>query len=151
MTTTLLRLIPTDPRWTPAEDAAERARNVLRALLPGAPEVRAFPGGPVAFVDQGELFERVSCRECGKTLETAWWQGAMDRAWESRFEDLSVETPCCRKHTTLNDLRYESDAGFASFILEARDLPTAEDLPPEQLRSLEEILGCKLRQIWAQY
>jgi hypothetical protein len=45
----------------------------------------------------------------------------MDASYRSAFEDLAVRTPCCHTDTTLNELDYDWPAGFARFVLEARN------------------------------
>lgn len=151
MSDNFLRLIPTDPYWVPDAEVAEKARRLYATLVPDASEVTIDIRDEVAFVDQGSNFESVECPSCGAALETDWWQGAMDRAFDAQFSDLSVSPPCCGKHTSLNDLRYVMPAGFARFTLEAMNPNRGTDLDRHQLKELENLLGCKLRQIWAHY
>ena len=75
----------------------------------------------------------------------------MDEAYKSRFSDLSLIMPCCGKATDLNALRYEWPAGFARFVLRAQNADIGGFLPASDLSVLEDILGCKLRQILAHY
>jgi hypothetical protein len=102
------------------------------------------------FVDQGERFERVCCPKCRSELETAWWQGAMDKSYEQKFRNLNVVTPCCGFATPLNDLDYQQPAGFARCRLSARG-PNGKQISTEKLQQLEQVLGVTLRQIWTHY
>ena len=61
-----------------------------------------------------------------------------------------ISTPCCAFVTSLNDLDYQWPAGFSRFVLEARD-PNIRELDKEQIEKLEEVVGGRLRQIWARY
>src|SRR5262252_6620271 len=101
MSMTVLRFVPTDPAWTPGEQAAGGALAAMRELAPNAREVTAVRHDHVSFVDQGENFEAVRCPACGVRLEIEWWQGAMEAAWTSRFADLEVRVPCCAASTSL--------------------------------------------------
>ena len=74
----------------------------------------------------------------------------MSRAFESAFVSLTVSVPCCGSTISLNDLHYERPAGFARFVLEARN-PNVADLPEEEIAGLSSILGASLRLIWARY
>jgi len=151
MSDNYLRLIPTDPEWVPDPLAREKSRQLLEKMLPEAQEITVDVGDHVGFVDQGANFESVGCPSCGAILDVEWWQGEMDKAMESNCADLSTSPPCCGRQTSLNDLRYVWPAGFARFTLEAMNPNRGEDLDPTQLGQLEQLLGCKLRQIWAHY
>ena len=103
----------------------------------------------VRFIDQGSNFEGVYCPACSADLDQ-WWKEAMDRAWQTRFANLAAVVPCCGSATSLNDLRYVWPAGFARFVLEAKN-PGITDLAHHDLAQLETTLGCRLRRIWAHY
>jgi hypothetical protein len=75
----------------------------------------------------------------------------MDEASAHGFVALQVIVPCCHIQTTLNDLRYKWPAGFARFIMEVRNPGRSEALTEEEIRQLEHLLGCKLRQVLAHY
>src|SRR5438093_1118722 len=70
-----------------------------------------------------------------------------------RRERCRVEDRDDRREATLNDLRYVWPAGFARFVLQARNpgLQGAMDLPAVDRAALEAIVGCRLRTIWARY
>jgi hypothetical protein len=138
--------------FVPVEDARERARLLLADLLPEADQVTAETHDETVFVDQGENFLRVLCPVCGTELPTGWWTTSMERACESRFVDLDVITPCCGRRSTLNDLNYDWPAGFARFILEACNPGiVSRGLDLDDLRRLEEIVGCNLRTVRGHY
>jgi len=143
-------LIPTIPTFVPADGLLEKAKYLLAQFLPGAEEIEAVIADEVKFVDQGENFERVCCPGCSSELQTAWWQQAMDKAYETKFRNLNLVTPCCGLTTSLNDLDYRRPAGFARCRLSARG-PKQNEIPLEQLYQLEQILGTNLRQIWVHY
>lgn len=151
MSDNVLRLIPVDPNFVPDSGAADRARKLLAAFVPGAAQVTIDARDDVSFIDQGANFESVSCCSCGSPIDLEWWQGALEKAMEGRCRDLAVTPPCCSKQASLNDLRYVKPAGFARFTLEAMNPNRSEDLDPKQVQQLESLLGCTLRQIWAAY
>jgi len=125
------------------------AKARLRAHLSLADEITCETTDEVRFVDQGGNFERILCPFCNHELNVEdWWHSAMNKAYESKFRSLEVQTPCCRRQTSLNDLRYEWPAGFARFDLSARN-PQVRSLPDHVQSELEQILKCSLRQIWA--
>lgn len=146
-----LRLIPADPAYVPESGAADQARKLLVTFVPEASQVTIDVRDEVSFIDQGANFESVGCPSCGAPLDLEWWQGALEKAMETQCRDLAVSPSCCGKQTSLNDLRYVKPAGFARFSLEAMNPNRSEDLDPQQVGQLESLLGCKLRQIWAQY
>ena len=146
----ILRLIPTDPQFTPSAGARGAALQLLRSWLPSAESITSELNEEVRFVDPGANFDRVECSFCGADLFD-WWQGAMDKASERGFADLEVVVPCCHTRTTLNDLCYEWPAGFARFVAEVRNPGRGEALTGEEVRQLEQLLGCELRQVLAHY
>jgi hypothetical protein len=150
MSTNLLRIIPTDPAWTPNERAAGDALAALRDLAPGASATEAVRHDDVTFVDQGANFEAVRCPACGAELDVDWWQEAMEAAHRVRFADLAVVVPCCGVPASLNELDYDWPAGFARFVLEARD-PGRQGPTDEELARVTAALGHPVRVIWAHY
>jgi hypothetical protein len=147
MSDNYIRLIPTDPSYLPEPTAQQTAADLLRSFVPDADEVTAELTEDIHFIDPGANFESVSCPACRKNIGE-WWIDAMDRIWQIRFADLTITLPCCGSATSLNDLHHEWPAGFARFVLEAKN-PNVRDLAAEQLEALERALGCKLRRIWA--
>ncbi len=149
-----LNLIPVDPAWVPAPDRASQSIAAFERHILSADEIKAEFLDGIQFVDQGSNFESVSCPSCGRVLDLAWWGEKMDAAWLddlNRFGDLSIRTPCCDAGSSLNDLAYESPAGFASFALRARNPSPAGWLPAAQLADIATALGSPLRQVSAHY
>jgi hypothetical protein len=138
-----LILIPTDPTYVPSEEQAEAGADALEALLPRADEVTYDMFDDVRFIDAGEAFEAITCPLCGKDAQ-AWWEGAMDQAAESEFEDLAVTATCCGGATNLNALIYQPAAAFARFTLVATKAGVSK-LAPEALVLVETALGCNVR------
>jgi hypothetical protein len=70
------------------------------------------------FIDCGSNFESVTCPSCGKDISMDVWQEMMDMCYErSYFNSLNIFLPCCKKESTLNDLIYKMDCGFAKFVI----------------------------------
>lgn len=151
MSTNVIRLIPQVPTYTPRAEAIARAKQVLRAVLSRTTVVEAIVSSNVRFVDQGENFECVRCPSCAVELSGSWWQDAMDRAHPGAFEDLAVTLPCCSESSTLHDLDYRWPAGFAKFTLQGVDPGIHSPLPEAVVQQLQDILGCRLREIRARY
>ncbi len=149
MSDNFIRLIPTDPNFVPDLVAQERARDLFASFVPAADQVTAVVSEMVEFVDPGNNLEQVLCPACGADLlDGKRWQQLMDRSYKTHFSDLMIMTPCCGSVTSLNDLQYNLPAGFARFILNARN-PNVRDLDPAQIKALEQILECRVRRIWS--
>ena len=112
--------------------------------------VEATVSDTVEFVDPGGNFERVLCPACNTEI-TRWWVGAMEAAYESRFENLMITLPCCGTSSSLNDLQYDWPAGFARFVLEVRNANIGGILPANEVAELEALLGCAVKQVLAHY
>jgi hypothetical protein len=147
--TSILRLIPDDPTFVPSTGAQQAAIQLLAGFLPNALAISVQVHDEITFVDQGANFESVACPACGSHWTTEWWQMAMDHWYQSHDRNLLVTAPCCGARVSLHALQYEMPAGFARFVLEARD--PADDLDTGQMTVIADILGCQLRRIWAHY
>jgi hypothetical protein len=156
-----LSLIPEEPSYVPTTEAQSRALDAFRAFLKTKAfhfldntkvEIEVEVSEDIRFVDQGLNFESVSCPGCGTEIKTKSWGKWMDGSHQSKFVDRSITMPCCGCETDLNALRYDRPAGFARFVLRAVN-PEIENglLPADKLSVLEQILGCKLRQIATWY
>jgi hypothetical protein len=150
MSVEYLQLIPEDPYYIPPTQAQSVAQEELFRLLPRAAEISMFVYDTAQFIDQGENFESVSCPFCSNDLRN-WWRSAMNTAYKTLFENLSVTLPCCHEQTSLNNLRYQMPAGFARFVLSARNPDFGRNLTDDELEPIERVLNCKIKQIWARY
>jgi hypothetical protein len=144
-----LRFIPADPDYEPPLAGDQQALQLLASFVPNSTEIVSHRYDTIHFVDAGSNWESVHCSRCEAVLADEAWGYLVDQAYVVQFADLSIRMPCCGTISSLNDLRYGWSVGFARFVLQARD-PDA-DISREQLRLLEDVLGCLLRKIWAHY
>jgi hypothetical protein len=149
MSDTLLKLIPVDERFAPDQEAQQQACVLLRSLLPQAEATYVEMTPHVRFVDPGSNLEEIRCPICGSRIEVDWWQQEMEKAYQTQFADLSVGMPCCGGQSSLNHLEYHWPAGFARFVLVARN--PGGDIDDDKISMIEGLLQCKLRKIWAHY
>ncbi len=149
MSFSYLRLIQTDPHYIPSPDQIRRALAIIAANPLGSePKVKITDD--VEFIDAGMNSLGVYCPQCGAEIDLPWWRDdAMDRAYATRFRDLTIKTPCCGFQTSLNDLRYEWPCGFAKFQISFLD--PERDLEPAVIERIARALGTPLRKIWAHY
>jgi hypothetical protein len=145
-----LRVIPTEPGFVPSSGVQEAALQLLRSWLPAAEDITSELSAETRFIDPGANLEHVECPVCGADL-FGWWQDAMDEASRQDFATLEIVVPCCQTNTTLNDLRYTWPAGFARFVAEVRNPGRGGLLTGDEIRQLEQALGCELRQVLAHY
>jgi len=148
MSLTILKILSTNPSYVPEKIKQDKAKVFLAELYKNN-EVEFYNTDLIEFIDQGENFEKVSCNLCGQEIEIEDWQSAMDKAYENLFSDLDFTTLCCHKKTSLNDLTYNMTAGFAKFVITISD--AENEIGEKGINNLEEILGTKLKIIWARY
>jgi hypothetical protein len=146
MSDSYLILIPTDPEYVPEFSKQQKAQELFSSFVPEADEIHIEVSESIRFVHQGSNWEHVTCPNCQNELTVSQWQELMDEAYQSEFSNLMVQMSCCGSQGSLNDLIYEWPAGFARFSIVAMN-PNA-DIDLDQIQSLEQILGCKLRKIW---
>ena len=147
MSDSYIRIIPVEPTFVPTKRAQKAAATILRAAAPKADEVSSEADEQITFRDAGGNFDRVGCPACGKEIAVETWQEWMDAAYsdEGGFRLAPLNTPCCKRPTTLNDLDYDMPQGFSRYELRAMNIN--KRLPSTVLKKLESVLGCKLRVI----
>jgi hypothetical protein len=145
MSTLYLCLFPSDPYFAPDDEQRKRAVSQLADFVLLAGELEEELSDHPEFVDPGGNWEGVECPRCRRDLDD-WWPDTMRRAKDSKFEDLRVRTPCCALDTTLNDLHYRWPAGFARYVLSARD--PRRDPSESDLHELEITLGTAIKRLW---
>ncbi len=151
MTKEYFYVIPASPKYVPTADVRELALQAFKGMLRGAESVDAVVHKEVSFIDSGVRFDQVACPFCGAELDQIWWGDAMNAAYQTAFNDLKVQLPCCDATSNLNDLDYRMPSGFARFQLTAQWGELGQQLPVDKMRGLETILNTPLKQIWAQY
>ena len=140
-------VIPVDPLGKPAQERIDAAFNLLQKLRPDGEDPELYVGDTPKFFDCGSNFESVFCPFCEAALEHSWRSNAMNCWWESEGQRaLSVETPCCHRKTTLNDLDYDAPQGLACVGMELMN--PGYDLEPEERQQIEAALGLPVRIIW---
>jgi hypothetical protein len=137
--------IPENPTAQPTSDAARRARELLKAILPDAEFISSKFVDRTEFVDPGGNWSGVRCPACSAEAD-GWWSDAMSAAAKQNFSELKVVTPCCGTETSLHELSYIWPAGFAKFWIEAMN-PNVSNTTEIQDRELEKCLGMPLRKI----
>lgn len=148
MSDNYLRLIPVEPDYVPSSEGIDQAVDVLSNAIHARPS-RVVVEPSIRFVDPGSNLQSITCRCCGTGLDFGWWGEAMRQAAENGFVDLNIETPCCGRLISLDELHYDEPAGFARFIVEYRN--PQGDVSDDTLRDAGALLGVQLRRVWGHY
>lgn len=148
MSDLVIKLIAKDPEFVPNETKLEKLKEWVTQNVRNE-KTEYILTDEVRFIDQGENFEKVNCPFCTSNIDLDWWSEAMDRASETSFHNLSVVTACCKKNTSLNELKYKWDAGFSRFSIEVMN--PKDELAVEHLEYLGELLSCQIRKVVAYY
>lgn len=149
MSDNILKIISSTVEFLPPSHIIDRTIDFLKKSFPDADAIDAKIWDDIQFVDAGANLEKVYCPNCGKEIDIAWWQEAMDNAYKSKFLNLEVVLPCCGTKSTLNHLIYERASGFARFVLEVRN--PGKDMDNEKKESLQSLLDTQILPIWALY
>jgi hypothetical protein len=144
-----LKLISTVPEYIPDEVWLSKAIKLINmfSLSPG--KITVENSEDIRFIDQGTNLVRINCPLCNKEIFINWWQDQMDIAYQDKFRNIFIETPCCGMTISLNELNYYWPAGFAKFSIEI--LNPSNDINDLNLKLLESELKTELRKIWAHY
>lgn len=142
----IVKLIPSDPFYKPSDLALGAAEAFLEGHI-SCGSIRVIVNDTPVFVDCGSNLSKISCPECGAELDIGWWQGAMDKAYESAFTALDAVLPCCGASVSLNELCYCFPCGFACASIEIYN--SEQPVEDETMASLQQIVGTELRVIYA--
>lgn len=142
-----ITLIPECPTFVPDRQRLEHARARFSELAAGADKVTVEVRDAVEFFDCGANFERVRCPACNAELPLDWWQDRMSSDYREGFLLAEYATPCCGRHATLHELRYERAQGFGRASVSAMN-PGIVELDRRHVAELEGILGTRLRVIY---
>lgn len=142
----IVKIIPADAAYQITEKQAQSVLEFLKANIKSDKIESIIQDSPV-FVDCGSNLERILCPHCKVQQDFEWWGKAMDNAAGSDFKDLSVIMPCCKKESSLNDLKYDFPCGFASFEFDIWNPDTEPDL--RLGAALEKRIGSAIRIIHA--
>ncbi|MEU9978740.1 hypothetical protein [Streptomyces sp. NPDC051014] len=153
MSDDVLSIFPSDPKWLPGKEAADRLASLVERLAPGVPggmdvEIEVSWHDVVTLVDCGQNLERIGCPLCEGEVATEFWVGLMEKRHEEGFADLAVEVPCCGGTTTLDALDYDWPCGFARFEIAVWN-PDRVWFSDDELVLLGDQLGHPVRQVRA--
>jgi hypothetical protein len=145
-----LIFIPSEPDQTFDVDIA---KSILKLLIGHYPNclITIELNNAISFVDCGSNLELVRCQHCGDQLGMSYWQGLMNKAFETNFDDLRFTTKCCNKESNLNDLNYHFECGFAKTILQVEDPEYDDATIKELLSKLEETVDVEFKVIYSKY
>ncbi|MCA9178809.1 MAG: hypothetical protein KDB14_30310 [Planctomycetales bacterium] len=156
-----LKIIPTSAECVPPKRTHRSALVLLRTFFPEGEDFQVEIYDEIEFIDQGENIEAVICPACKQRLEmehftegdpiVAWWYELSEAMDGTAVTAITTRMPCCGRVVRMMDLEFDWPAGFARFELNVMNPNVAENLTESQLRELEQILGCRLRQVRAHY
>lgn len=144
--------IPAEPDFIPDKESQAAAVALIQKTWNlEKSEITPETDTHIVFRDCGENFESIHCPHCRAEMDIGHWQALMDQSYsdEYGFTISTIQTPCCGKSTTLNDLYYKWPMGFSRFVLRTVD-PGCE-ISDHLLIELESAIGSRLRVIHQMY
>ena len=165
-------LIPADPLFVPTEDAQKKALAYFQEAIPMSEGgCHGYSTEHTELVDAGCAFEDVICPQCDQHLPIygseescdteGWWDSIQENEMKNNPDTAVIKMPCCKADVKLINLKFNGDGAFAKFVLKAYEpssnaLWETEDaayewgfLAQSTLEKFEQIVGCKMKQIWA--
>ncbi len=143
-----LVIIPRDSKFIPTEKQIADCLNILKKEYPSL-LIESEKLDAVEFLDCGQNFETVNCNKCGNEIDIESWQDQMSVAFEkTHFKDLSFITSCCKSKSSLNELIYHSDCGFASYCISINN--AIPNLKKEEriAQEITEIFQVEIKVFW---
>ncbi|GGK01004.1 hypothetical protein GCM10011583_35560 [Streptomyces camponoticapitis] len=152
MSDNILSVIPADPHWQPAPEAADRTVAIVAELVPaladGFAEVEVSWHDAVAIVDCGANLERIGCPRCAGSVGIDWWNELLETRADDGLATLLAHVPCCGAELSIDTLEYEWPCGFARFEIAVWN-PGRDWFTGEELTALADALGRPVRQVLA--
>lgn len=147
MSDIVIKLIPAPLGVMPEVTEKNEIEKAVRGLGIHYEGLKVWITEDLQFIDCGENLEYIRCRYCHEDA-LRWWGEAMNGSAESGFENRHIVTPCCGRHTTLEQLEYCLDTGFARFCIE---LKNPEKVTDADIVELGAELGVTFQRITARY
>lgn len=155
-----LYLVPADPEFVPDQTAIKKSADLINSWQdddlylfegPAAKHISAHPQL------HGSFPEKITCPKCNTTLDIDGDEELDEWQYETKSEFYSSKNqksfvfrmPCCGADIVAADLRLDapsrwSEAHYARFAIELRDLGDTDQLETAHLKALEDLLGCNL-------
>jgi hypothetical protein len=111
-----LNFIPVEPERTIDKETAIRLIEIISKHFPNK-EIEIHIDSIISFIVCGDGLDKISCPFCNKEVSQKFWQESMDQAFQTRFFDRKIKTPCCNKFVDLNDLKYNQECGFSKLCI----------------------------------
>ncbi|MGS2618060.1 hypothetical protein ACVCAH_26575 [Micromonospora sp. LZ34] len=151
-----IRLIPTNPGWQPAHDAAAAAVAYVASLFSGpddaVDEVEYKFYDRMTLIDAGENTSQITCSRCRRDIGLDWLGDVIRANGSLSFDHLDVTVPCCGAVVPLNSLHYDWPIGFARFEVSAMNPTRSQyELDAEELAKTADLLGHPVAQILTHY
>jgi hypothetical protein len=142
----------TDPEWVFTPEQIGSILDFLQAQ--SGKGYKYWEGDKITFLDCGEGFDTVRCNLCRREIDAEVWGNAMQIAFSRRFAKLDCFTPCCKGASSLNNLIYNAEQGFArNYFVGNQDDSTEpiEPLQKAQIQALSASVALPLKFIHAHY
>lgn len=147
MSTSILKITPSNPLNIPQEAARLSALNYLKTRFRKGKEIKEKISDKIVFIDQGQNFSEPSCPLCKSPLEMDWFADTVDDAYKNDFRDLDCSSPCCKRTINLNELHWDFPCAFGKYYIQIWDIERL--LSEHELKVLEEKLGTGLKIVLA--
>jgi hypothetical protein len=148
-----LRVIPSDPWWQPAPEAAGAAAHLVEELLTSGggtvDEVGVDHYDRETIIDAGVNTSSMVCSACRFVSDESFLMDFIERHPDG-LDRLDVWVPCCGAVVPITSLRFDWPIGFARFEVSARG-SSQSWLTVEQLQQVEKVLGHPVYQVLAHY
>ena len=141
-------VIPTDPFFVPEPACAQAALALFKQLLPSAADHSVAVHDKPEPIISAMAFDTVRCPLCQAEILDWWKSDAWPRAENQGFKDLSLQTPCCSKPTSLDLLDYDNALALARFEISAETAGWIE-LSDDLLVQMTDALRCPVKQAWS--
>ena len=146
MSDCLIRITPSEPYLKIPEQTLESVKELLARKIE-CDRIQIRSSNEPSFIDCGSNLHSISCPNCGSKVDLHWWGKEMDKAYNNSFASLDVCLPCCKKESSLNDLKYDFPCGFACSVVEVLN-PSGEITEGLQ-EQIREIIGSPIRILYA--
>lgn len=146
MADSILKIIPAVPINKLSEKAIVKAVDYLREKV-DCDFIQFQNYETPSFIDCGSNLKNIICPICGKVINFEWWGEEMNHAAQSDFVSLMVQTPCCKRRVSLNDLIYDFPCGFACWEIDIYN--PQEMIADEILNAIQGILKTDIKIVQA--
>lgn len=144
MSNLIINLIPVRIGLIPEIPSIDMIKKTLHDIDISCENISFSIKNSIEVIGSKKNLQSVKCNKCYADA-VEWWADYMITSEENEYKVRSFITPCCGNESSLEELLYDSDVGFARFVLILKD--PSNLLSKTDIEQLSELFKTDMRSV----